>query len=62
VPNLRQLHLIHSELHRCNLALLVGRLLSFSELASQGFSVKPGQMGENVTTAGLNLLALPKGT
>lgn len=46
-PNLRQVHLIHSELH--------------DELLADGFSVAPGQMGENVTTAGVELLALPRG-
>lgn len=47
-PNLRQVHLIHSEL--------------FDELAAKGFEVKPGDLGENVTTAGIDLLALPTGT
>ncbi len=48
-PNLRQVHLIHSELH--------------DELATQGFpGLQPGQMGENVTTAGVDLLGLPVGT
>jgi MOSC domain-containing protein YiiM len=47
-PNLRQVHLIHAELH--------------DALASAGFTVTPGQMGENVTTRGLDLLALPTGT
>ncbi len=46
-PNLRQVHLIHAELH--------------DELRAAGFEVAPGQMGENVTTRGLNLLALPAG-
>jgi MOSC domain-containing protein YiiM len=46
-PNLRQVHLIHAELHE--------------ELAGQGFQVAPGQMGENVTTSGVELLALPTG-
>lgn len=46
-PNLRQVHLIHAELH--------------DELASQGFAVRPGLMGENVTTRGVDLLALPRG-
>lgn len=46
-PNLRQVHLIHSELH--------------DELRAQGFEVAPGQMGENVTTTGVDLLALPEG-
>ena len=47
-PNLRQVHLIHSEL--------------FKELAGKGFSVKEGQMGENITTQGIDLLSLPKDT
>jgi MOSC domain-containing protein YiiM len=47
-PNLRQVHLIHAELH--------------DELREQGFDVAPGVMGENVTTRGLDLLALPTGT
>jgi len=47
-PNLRQVHLIHEELHE--------------ELRAAGFSVAPGQMGENVTTRGVDLLGLPTGT
>ena len=47
-PNLRQVHLIHAELH--------------DELAGRGFAVAPGQMGENVTTRGVDLLGLPTGT
>jgi len=47
-PNLRQVHLIHAELH--------------DELRAAGFDVAPGQMGENVTTRGVDLLALPAGT
>lgn len=47
-PNLRQAHLIHSEL--------------FDELADKGFAVGPGEMGENITTRGLALLDLPAGT
>ncbi len=46
-PNLRQVHLIHSEL--------------FDELAKAGFDVKPGELGENVTTRGVALLDLPTG-
>lgn len=46
-PNLRQIHLIHAEL--------------FDELAGKGFSVGPGDIGENITTRGLDLLALPAG-
>jgi MOSC domain-containing protein YiiM len=47
-PNLRQVHLIHAEL--------------FDEVATAGYSVKPGQMGENVTTRGIDLLRLPTNT
>jgi MOSC domain-containing protein YiiM len=47
-PNLRQVHLLHAELH--------------DALAAAGFTVAAGQMGENVTTRGLDLLALPTGT
>jgi hypothetical protein len=47
-PNLRQVHLIHGELH--------------DELRAQGFDVTPGVMGENVTTRGVELLALPTGS
>ena len=47
VPNLRQVHLIHAELH--------------DELREAGFAVSPGQMGENVTTRGVDLLGLPTG-
>ncbi|HKQ27299.1 MAG TPA: MOSC domain-containing protein [Burkholderiales bacterium] len=47
-PNLRQVHLLQSEL--------------FAELASAGFVVLPGQIGENITTEGVDLLSLPTGT
>ena len=47
-PNLRQVHLIHAEL--------------FDELALKGFVLAPGQMGENVTTRGIDLLGLSAGT
>jgi MOSC domain-containing protein YiiM len=47
-PNLRQVHLIHAELH--------------DELREKGFDVSAGQMGENVTTRGVDLLHLPTGT
>jgi len=47
-PNLRQVHLIHEELH--------------DELRAGGFTVEAGQMGENVTTRGVDLLGLPTGT
>jgi MOSC domain-containing protein YiiM len=45
--NLRQVHLIHAELH--------------DELAAAGFALSPGEMGENVTTRGIELLGLPAG-
>jgi hypothetical protein len=48
LPNLRQVHLMGAELH--------------DELRAQGFDVAPGRMGENVTTRGVDLLALPVGT
>jgi MOSC domain-containing protein YiiM len=47
-PNLRQVHLIAAELH--------------DELRTAGFDLVPGQMGENLTTRGLDLLGLPRGT
>ncbi len=47
-PNLRQVHLMHAEL--------------FDELNLKGFALAPGQMGENITTQGINLLALPRAT
>jgi len=47
-PNLRQIHLIAAELHE--------------ELGAAGFTVGPGDMGENVTTRGIDLLALATGT
>lgn len=47
-PNLRQVHLLHAEV--------------FDEVAEAGFRVEPGQMGENVTTRGVDLLGLPTGT
>jgi MOSC domain-containing protein YiiM len=46
-PNLRQVHLIHAEL--------------FCELRAKGFVVHPGELGENITTSGIDLLALPTG-
>lgn len=48
LPNLRQLHLIPSEL--------------FPFLLEAGFEVGPGDLGENVTTAGLDLELMPVGT
>lgn len=47
-PNLRQVHLMHEEL--------------FDELQPKNFIVRPGEMGENVTTRGIDLLGLPAGT
>jgi hypothetical protein len=47
-PNLRQVHLIHAELH--------------DELREIGFVVSAGTMGENITTRGVDLLALPTGS
>lgn len=47
-PNLRQVHLIHEEL--------------FAEVAASGFRVSPGDLGENVTTRGIDLLGLSVGT
>ncbi|MBX8638602.1 MAG: MOSC domain-containing protein [Thermoplasmata archaeon] len=47
-PNLRQVHLIQYEL--------------LEELSGEGHEVFPGQMGENITTSDIDLLALPRGT
>jgi hypothetical protein len=47
-PNLRQVHLLASEL--------------LGELEMQGFRVQPGDLGENITTRGLDLLGLSRGT
>jgi MOSC domain-containing protein YiiM len=47
-PNLRQVHLLHTEL--------------LAELAAKGLPVAPGQLGENMTTCGLALLSLAEGT
>ena len=47
-PNLRQVHLLHEEL--------------FALLRKRGFAVEPGSLGENITTRGIDLLALPRGT
>jgi len=48
LPNLRQVHLIQAEL--------------FLALAKEGFRVDPGDLGENITTHGIDLIALPLGT
>jgi MOSC domain-containing protein YiiM len=47
-PNLRQVHLLHAEL--------------FEVLRVRGFSIEPGQLGENILTSGIELLTLPGGT
>jgi len=47
-PNLRQVHLMHAEL--------------FDQVAELGMDVKPGEMGENITTRGIDILNLPRGT
>ena len=47
-PNLRQVHLIHCEL--------------FADLAADGFDIVPGELGENITTRGIDLLGLPRHT
>jgi len=46
-PNLCQVHLLQAEL--------------FEELAAKGFAIAPGEMGENITTVGIDLLGLPTG-
>ena len=48
MPNLRQVHLIPSEL--------------FQALRADGYELRPGDLGENILTAGLDLEALPLGT
>jgi MOSC domain-containing protein YiiM len=47
-PNLRQVHLIHEEL--------------FAQMAPRGHGIEPGALGENITTSGVDLLSLPRGT
>jgi MOSC domain-containing protein YiiM len=47
-PNLRQVHLMHAEL--------------FDALLAKGYRLEPGQLGENITTRGIDLLALPEGS
>lgn len=47
-PNLRQVHLMPSEL--------------FDELKEKGFKVRVGELGENITTSGIDLINLPKDT
>ncbi|MCU1407787.1 MAG: hypothetical protein JWQ43_4090 [Glaciihabitans sp.] len=45
LPNLTQVHLMASEL--------------FEELEGRGFTVTAGQLGENITTRGIDLINLP---
>ncbi len=47
-PNLRQVHLLHQEL--------------LHDLEAQGFVIRPGDIGENILTRGVDLLSLPTGT
>ena len=47
-PNLRQVHLLHEEF--------------FPELSADGFDLVPGEIGENITTRGIDLLGLPRDT
>jgi MOSC domain-containing protein YiiM len=46
-PNLRQVHLLHAEL--------------FDAVGARGFALAPGDLGENITTRGIDLLGLPRG-
>jgi MOSC domain-containing protein YiiM len=48
LPNLRQVHLLPAEL--------------FSDLEAAGYDIRPGDLGENITTKGLDLTRLPAGT
>lgn len=47
-PNLRQVHLLHAEL--------------FEDAAARGYALSPGDLGENILTAGVDLLGLPTNT
>ena len=47
-PNLRQVHLLHVEL--------------LEEVAKLGLHIRKGQMGENLTTRGIDLLGMSTGT
>lgn len=47
-PNLRQVHIIHAEL--------------FDELKTKDFDISFGEMGENITCSGLDILSLPTDT
>ena len=46
-PNLRQVHLVAAE--------------TLDALHEEGFDVAPGAIGENITTRGIDLFALPEG-
>jgi MOSC domain-containing protein YiiM len=46
-PNLRQVHLLHQEM--------------IAEVNAKGFTIRPGDIGENITTEGIDLLSLPRG-
>ena len=46
--NLRQVHLIPAEL--------------FKDLRRHGYDIAPGELGENITTSGIELETLPSGT
>ena len=47
-PNLTQVHLLHTEL--------------LAALRESGFHLHPGDLGENITTSGIDLLTLPAST
>ncbi len=48
LPNLCQVHLLAAE--------------KLEELATNGFTIHPGDLGENILTTGIDLLTLPTGT
>lgn len=47
-PNLRQVHLLQAKL--------------FDKAREHGYELAPGNLGENILTEGVDLLALPTGT
>ena len=47
-PNLRQVHLLHAEM--------------IDEIRGKGFDIKSGDVGENITTHGIDLINLPRHT
>ena len=49
-----------TQLNLCQVHLLQAEL--FVELRGKGFEIAPGEMGENVTTLGIDLLGLPTGS